>query len=101
MRLVKLFGLVTYLLDNISIENDKQTLKYTKFPTSLCGFKPHCLPTSLHRPMRLIKLFGLVTYLDWIMIMVTIMSCCSMFFETPHIRMTNTPSLQVGFSFWQ
>ncbi|XP_052214873.1 sodium leak channel NALCN-like isoform X2 [Dreissena polymorpha] len=45
-------------------------------------------------PMWIRKLFGLVTYLDWIMIMVTIMSCGSMFFETPHRRLTNTPELK-------
>ncbi|WAR27871.1 NALCN-like protein [Mya arenaria] len=45
-------------------------------------------------PLWVRKLFGLVTYLDWIMIMVTLMSCISMFFETPHRRLTNTPELK-------
>ncbi|XP_053403059.1 sodium leak channel NALCN-like [Mercenaria mercenaria] len=54
------------------------------------------LPNAYKRilPLWIRKLFGLVTYLDWIMIMVTIMSCISMMFETPHYRMTNEPELK-------
>ncbi|KAL4219841.1 hypothetical protein ACF0H5_020252 [Mactra antiquata] len=54
------------------------------------------LPNAHRRyiPLWIRKLLGLVTYLDWIMIMVTIMSCVSMMFETPHRRMTDTPSLK-------
>lgn len=44
------------------------------------------------------KLLGLVTYLDWVMIMVTILSCISMAFETPKRRIMNTPELQVNFN---
>lgn len=41
------------------------------------------------------KVLGLVTYLDWVMILVTVLSCISMSFETPYRRVMNTPSLQV------
>jgi len=51
--------------------------------------------SCISRPLWIRKLFGLVTYLDWIMIMMTIMSCTSMFFETPHRRLTNTTELKV------
>ncbi|XP_071140116.1 sodium leak channel NALCN-like isoform X2 [Mytilus edulis] len=42
------------------------------------------------------KLLGLVTYLDWVMIFVTIMSCISMLFETPHSRVMDNANLQVA-----
>ena len=42
------------------------------------------------------KLLGLVTYLDWLMILVTILSCASMMFETPFERVTNTPNLKIA-----
>ncbi|XP_056005775.1 sodium leak channel NALCN-like isoform X4 [Ostrea edulis] len=45
---------------------------------------------------RIYKLLGLVTYLDWVMIMVTILSCISMAFETPKRRIMNTPELQIA-----
>jgi hypothetical protein len=38
-----------------------------------------------------------MTYLDWLMIFVTIMSCISMLFETPHHRVMDNPNLQVVF----
>jgi len=38
-----------------------------------------------------------MTYLDWLMIFVTIMSCISMLFETPHHRVMDNPNLQVTF----
>ena len=41
------------------------------------------------------KLLGLVNYLDWVMIIVTILSCVSMMMETPTRRITNTWELQV------
>lgn len=39
---------------------------------------------------------GLVTYLDWLLIMVTTLSCVSMMFETPGYRVMETPGLQVA-----
>ncbi|XP_061184365.1 sodium leak channel NALCN-like isoform X1 [Saccostrea echinata] len=45
---------------------------------------------------RIHKILGLVTYLDWVMIMVTILSCISMAFETPKRRIMNTPELQIA-----
>lgn len=42
------------------------------------------------------NLLGLVTYLDWIMIVITTLSCVSMMFETPFVRVMNTPALQVS-----
>ncbi|KAL3309093.1 hypothetical protein Ciccas_012363, partial [Cichlidogyrus casuarinus] len=42
------------------------------------------------------KLFGMVTYLDWIMILVTLVSCASMANETPEKRLMNTPNLQIA-----
>lgn len=39
---------------------------------------------------------GLVTYLDWVLIMVTTVSCVSMMFETPLYRVMETPGLQVA-----
>ena len=41
------------------------------------------------------KLLGLVTYLDWIMIIVTTISCMSMMAETPYKRVNNTNELKV------
>ena len=48
--------------------------------------------TIFHRS----KFLGLVTYLDWIMILVTILSAVSMSFETPVNRVFNEPLLQVN-----
>ncbi|XP_055869131.1 sodium leak channel NALCN-like isoform X2 [Biomphalaria glabrata] len=45
---------------------------------------------------QLHKLLGLVTYLDWVMIIVTILSCISMCFETPKKRIMENPELQVA-----
>lgn len=42
------------------------------------------------------NLLGLVSYLDWIMIVITTLSCVSMMFETPSVRVMNTPALQVA-----
>ncbi|CAF0823088.1 unnamed protein product [Rotaria sp. Silwood1] len=42
------------------------------------------------------KFLGLVTYLDWIMILVTILSAVSMSFETPNNRVVDRPSLQIA-----
>lgn len=42
------------------------------------------------------NLLGLVSYLDWIMIVITTLSCISMMFETPTVRVMNTPALQVA-----
>ena len=42
------------------------------------------------------KFLGLVTYLDWIMILVTIVSAMSMSFETPVNRVFDEPLLQVN-----
>ncbi|CAG0896811.1 unnamed protein product, partial [Cyprideis torosa] len=44
---------------------------------------------------RLQNLLGLVPYLDWVIVTVTILSCVSMFLETPTRRMVETPSLQI------
>lgn len=41
------------------------------------------------------NLIGLVSYLDWIMIIITTMSCCSMLFEEPKYRVFDHTSLQV------
>jgi len=41
------------------------------------------------------KLLGLVTYLDWVMIVVTTLSCISMMFETSMERVMNQSHLQV------
>ena len=56
----------------------------------VCSINFHCLHLS--------KMFGLVTYLDWIMIMVTIMSCISMLFETPTYRLMDHLALKVCIS---
>ncbi|CAF3639514.1 unnamed protein product [Adineta steineri] len=42
------------------------------------------------------KFLGLVTYLDWIMIIVTIVSAVSMSFETPINRVVDHPFLQIA-----
>jgi hypothetical protein len=42
------------------------------------------------------KFFGLVTYLDWIMISITITSCISIAFESPHERIYDNWKLQVA-----
>lgn len=42
------------------------------------------------------NLLGLVSYLDWIMIIITALSCFSMMFETPMVRVMNTPYLQMA-----
>ena len=42
------------------------------------------------------ELLGIVTYLDWLMIIVTVLSCASMMFETPNMRLMNEPLLQVS-----
>ena len=42
------------------------------------------------------NLIGLVSYLDWLMIIITTISCASMIFETPTLRVTTTPALQVA-----
>lgn len=42
------------------------------------------------------NLLGLVCYLDWIMIIITSLSCISMCFETPESRLMNTPALQIA-----
>lgn len=39
---------------------------------------------------------GLVTYMDWVMIMVTTLSCLSMMFETPTYRVMENFVLQVN-----
>ncbi|VVC28002.1 Hypothetical protein CINCED_3A019232 [Cinara cedri] len=39
---------------------------------------------------------GLVTCLDWLMILVTTLSCISMMFETPFYRVMETPALQIA-----
>lgn len=41
------------------------------------------------------NLIGLVSYLDWIMIIITTMSCSSMLFETPEHRVFDHKSLQI------
>lgn len=42
------------------------------------------------------NLLGIVSYLDWIMIVVTILSCVTMMFETSMVRVMNTPALQIA-----
>ena len=42
------------------------------------------------------KLLGLVTYLDWIMILITTLTTCSMMLETPKWRVMEDEYLQVG-----
>lgn len=41
------------------------------------------------------NLLGLVSYLDWIMIIVTTLSCISMMFEKPDYRVTNNSELLI------
>ncbi|KAG9510801.1 Sodium leak channel non-selective protein [Fragariocoptes setiger] len=41
------------------------------------------------------NLLGLVSYLDWIMIVITTLSCISMMFETPTRRVMSTAALQI------
>ncbi|KAA3682360.1 sodium leak channel non-selective protein [Paragonimus westermani] len=41
------------------------------------------------------KLLGHVTYLDWVAILITVLSCASMSVETPHHRLMNSPKVQV------
>ena len=41
------------------------------------------------------KFLGLVPYLDWIMIAMTIQSCCGMMFETPTRRLVDSVPLQI------
>ncbi|GAB1610576.1 sodium leak channel non-selective protein-like [Argonauta hians] len=48
----------------------------------------------ISRSKRLHKLLGLVTYLDWMMIVVTVLSCISMILETPQYCVVNQPMLQ-------
>ncbi|XP_078664203.1 sodium leak channel NALCN-like isoform X2 [Branchiostoma floridae x Branchiostoma belcheri] len=45
---------------------------------------------------RIHKLLGIVPYIDWVMIIITILSCVSMMFETPKHRISNTTSLLVA-----
>lgn len=55
--------------------------------------------TGKHRKSNyksLHNLLGLVSYLDWIMIFITTLSCVSMMFETPFVRIMVTPALQVA-----
>jgi hypothetical protein len=42
------------------------------------------------------KLLGLVTYLDWVMIIMTTLSCISMMFETSQNLVMLTPNLQIA-----
>lgn len=54
--------------------------------------------TGKHRKSNyksLHNLLGLVSYLDWIMIVITTLSCVTMMFETPIVRVMNTPALQL------
>ncbi|CAF1039990.1 unnamed protein product, partial [Didymodactylos carnosus] len=51
---------------------------------------------SKSRYKQLHKFLGLVTYIDWIMIIVTIISTVSMSFETPPNRVFDQPLLQVA-----
>lgn len=39
---------------------------------------------------------GLVTYLDWVMILVTTLSCISMMFETPRYRIADNRDIQIA-----
>ncbi|KAI1303017.1 Sodium leak channel non-selective protein [Halotydeus destructor] len=41
------------------------------------------------------NLLGLVSYLDWVMIIITTISCVSMMFETSVMRVMETPALQI------
>lgn len=42
------------------------------------------------------NLLGLVSYLEWVMILLTTISCVSMMFETPHNRVMKEPALQIA-----
>jgi len=42
------------------------------------------------------KLLSLVTYLDWVMIVITTLSCISMMFETASYRVMTSPKLQIA-----
>ena len=41
------------------------------------------------------KLLGLVTYLDWVMILITTFTTCSMMLETPKNRVMDDKYLQI------
>jgi sodium leak channel non-selective protein len=58
-------------------------------------FEMHRKFSFLFSSLSASKFLGLVTYLDWIMIVVTIISAVSMSFETPINRVVDQPLLQV------
>ena len=47
-------------------------------------------------PLTSSNLVGLVTYLDWVMILVTTLSCISMMFETPRYRIADHQDIQIA-----
>lgn len=77
--------------------------KFRKFCQLLACAKYHYNDrdpiTGKHRKSNyktLHNLLGLVSYLDWIMIVITTLSCIFMMFETPFVRVMNTPALQIA-----
>lgn len=77
--------------------------KFRKFCQLLACAKYHYNDrdpiTGKHRKSNyktLYNLLGLVSYLDWIMIVITTLSCVFMMFETPFVRVMNTPALQIA-----
>lgn len=62
------------------------------------SFRKHRISNCLHNFAAIVhsNFLGLVTYLDWVMILVTTISCISMMFETPYFRVMEQPILQVA-----
>ncbi|CAF1306416.1 unnamed protein product [Adineta steineri] len=65
--------------------------RYNLIPKDRLGQEP-----KISRYKQGNKFLGLVTYLDWIMILVTILSAASMSFETPINRVVDRPLLQIA-----
>lgn len=74
--------------------NEPKISRYKQGQSVSCHWWGHFLLICLFS-----KFLGLVTYLDWIMIIVTIVSIVSMSFETPVNRVVDQPLLQVNQSF--
>ncbi|CAK8687994.1 unnamed protein product [Clavelina lepadiformis] len=71
-----------------------QTMVYAQYGKS----NQRCVSDVTERgPMQVIHdLLGLVCYLDWIMILVTVISCSSMMMESSSKRVHETPFLQIA-----
>ncbi|XP_076808944.1 sodium leak channel NALCN-like isoform X2 [Clavelina lepadiformis] len=71
-----------------------QTMVYAQYGKS----NQRCVSDVTERgPMQVIHdLLGLVCYLDWVMILVTVISCSSMMMESSSKRVHETPFLQIA-----